>query len=342
MIDNTLKTLHERVHGSLAGLAIGDAMGMPTEFMTPAQIGQSYGWVDRLVNPHENHFHHGLPAGRITDDTGQALALCRAYLGQGGLTPQTMARELLAWADQEPYLHQLVGPNTARALGRLRRGADPRLSGREGSTNGAAMRAPVVGMVHPGKPEACLPDVLSMCLPTHGTSPAISGAAAVACAVAEALRNGASLESILEAARQGADAGYTAGNREGTWKWSTPLSGRIQLAVQLVNQSNGTEQALRALYDFVGVDMLVAESVASAFGVVLLAGGDPYRAICYGANIGGDTDTIAAIAGSVCGAWQGIHAIPIDLLSRVEELNQLDLASTASRLAGLFVQEGAG
>jgi ADP-ribosylglycohydrolase len=246
-----------------------------------------------------------------------------------------MARELLAWAEKEPAYQRLVGPGTARALQRLREGEDPRLSGREGSTNGAAMRAPVVGMAHPGHPQACLPDVFSMCLPTHGTGPAVSGAAAVASAVAEALREGASLQSILAAARQGAQAGFEAGNRDGAWKWSTPLAGRIEMAEQLVHQSSGTQQALRALYDCVGVDMLVSESVASAFGIILLAGGDPYQAVCCGANIGGDTDTIAAIAGAVCGAWRGIDAIPADLLSRVEELNQLELASLAARLAGL-------
>ena len=341
MIEDTPLTLQERIHGALAGLAIGDALGMPTEFMTFAQIRESYGWVERFVSPLKTHFHHGLPAGRITDDTGQALAVCRAYLGAGGLTPQSMARELLAWADQEPAIDQLVGPSTVQALQRLKNGEDPRRSGCEGTTNGAAMRAPVVGMAHHGDPQACLPDVVSMCLPTHGTGPAISGAAAVACAVAEAMREGASLQSILAAARQGADAGYEVGNRECAWKWSTPLSERIKLAERLVEQSSGTEQALRALYDFVGVNVLVAESVASAFGVVLLAGGDPYRAICYGANLGGDTDTIAAIAGAVCGAWQGIRAIPIDLLSSLEGLNQLDLASMAARLAGLCVNAAA-
>jgi ADP-ribosylglycohydrolase len=161
------------------------------------------------------------------------------------------------------------------------------------------------------------------------TSPAISGATAIACAVAEAIREGSSLWTILESAKQGAEAGTHAG----VWKWSTPLSGHIELAERLVNQSTGTKQALRALHDYVGVDLLIAESVASAFGVVLMAGGDPYQAVCYGANIGGDTDTIAAFAGAVCGAWKGIQVIPTNLLSTLEQLNQLDLASIATRLA---------
>ncbi|MCD4672839.1 MAG: ADP-ribosylglycohydrolase family protein [Anaerolineaceae bacterium] len=89
------------------------------------------------------------------------------------------------------------------------------------------------------------------------------------------------------------------------------------------------------LYDYIGVDMLVAESVATAFGIVRLAGGDPMKACTLGANIGGDSDTIAAIAGAICGAWKGIGHIDTHLLDVVLEVNKLDLALEAQRLVGI-------
>ena len=53
----------------------GDAMGMPTEFLTPEQIAEYYGEVKGFVQPHPKQIHARMPAGHVTDDTGQALAL---------------------------------------------------------------------------------------------------------------------------------------------------------------------------------------------------------------------------------------------------------------------------
>jgi ADP-ribosylglycohydrolase len=65
---------------------------------------------------------------------------------------------------------------------------------------------------------------------------------------------------------------------------------------------------------------------------VALTAGDPQRAVLHAAQIGGDTDTIGAIAGAVCGALSGIAAIDRDLLATVEKANGLDLAHTARGL----------
>jgi ADP-ribosylglycohydrolase len=52
------------------------------------------------------------------------------------------------------------------------------------------------------------------------------------------------------------------------------------------------------------------EAVGLAFGIVAAARGVFEDAVLGAANIGRDTDTIAAIAGAICGASQGIHVIP--------------------------------
>ena len=118
-----------------------------------------------------------------------------------------------------------------------------------------------------GHPERTLDEVVEASLPTHGTSVAISGAAAVACAVAEATGEKATLTSILEAAKWGAREGF----KRGIWVWSTPLDGRIELAERLVREASDRQSALEAIYRYVGTDMLVAESVAAAFGFSCLS-----------------------------------------------------------------------
>jgi ADP-ribosylglycohydrolase len=321
--------LKDRIYGCLAGLAVGDAMGMPTEMLTPEQIRSEFGWVDRPVRAPIWHPHKDFSAGQVTDDTGQALAVVHAMREDGTLTAATVATELLRWAEAAgETLPVILGPSTRKALERLKAGEDPRQSGREGTTNGAAYRAIPVGLVNFDRPDRLLQQVVEACLPTHGTCVAISGAAAVAWAVAEASSRQPSLESILAAAKHGAEEG----RESGAWAWRTPLEKRIDLAARLVAENPEPEAALTALYDFVGVGMDTAESVAAAFGVICLAKGDPMLAVTYAANIGGDTDTIAALAGAVCGTWRGIDAIDQQMLVQVERVNHLDLHTEAESL----------
>jgi ADP-ribosylglycohydrolase len=321
--------LLDRFHGCLAGLALGDALGMPTEMLTPEQIALEFGWVDHPVRAPAWHPHKYLAAGQVTDDTAQALAVAHAYTENGTLTVEAVAAGLLAWAEASvDILPVVVGPSTRRALDRLRAGDDPRRSGRDGTTNGAAYRAIPVGLVNHDREERRREQVVDACLPTHGTGVAISGAAAVASAVATALEAATSVDSILEAAK----AGAAWGRRQGTWAWGTRLEKRIDLAARLVAENPDPKKALELLYSYVGVDVLVAESVASAFGVVALARGDPMLAVVYGANLGGDTDTIGALAGAICGAWRGIGAFDRQMLAQIEEVNHLDLGAEAARL----------
>lgn len=55
--------LFNKVYGSLAGLVIGDVMGMPSEFMTPAQIRKQFVYIDAFCDPPEDHIHPDLRRG---------------------------------------------------------------------------------------------------------------------------------------------------------------------------------------------------------------------------------------------------------------------------------------
>jgi ADP-ribosylglycohydrolase len=289
------------------------------------------GW--RISRKRRPTIPHNSGGGQVTDDTGLGLATAYAYSPDGYISIENMAQELVCWEDetQPDILGVIEGPSTRAAVAQLREGADPRQTGKNGKTNGAAMRMAAVGLMNAGDFEGVLEDAVEASLPTHGTSAALAGAVCVACAVAEAAHDGATLDSILQAARQGAERGGSMGS----WCWSTSLVKRIELAEELVHRASDDRAALRALSDYVGTDMLVSESVASAMGVVRLSQGDPMRAIRYGANIGGDTDTIAAIAGQICGALQGIGAFDGRLLEQVERVNQIDLKEESHRLLKL-------
>lgn len=329
-----MKDLFQKIHGCLAGLAVGDALGMPSEFMTPEQIRESFGHIEALEKAPAFHPHHFLQAGQITDDTGQALAIAHACSPDGEIHAEDAARYLLAWEDSLPedLLRGIEGPSTRAALKEIRQGGDPRHSGRNGRTNGAAMRMAAVGLLHGGDLAGACSAAIEASLPTHATGIALAGGACVACAIAAALDEDATVASILRAAKEGADTAAS----QGVWAWSTSLSSRIDLALQLVERAASEAEALSAIYQYVGVDMLVPESVAAAMGIVFLAQGDPMKAVRFGANIGGDTDTIAAIAGQICGAFRGIDAIDPAMVNQVEIVNHLDLKEESRRILAML------
>jgi len=321
----------DRAHGCLAGVALGDALGRASEFMTRDQIRERFGWLTDFGMPGPLHPGVGDPPGSITDDTTQTLLIARVLLAGRPLTPERVAAALVAWAREHDGLNNpYLGPSTRRALGRLMTGASPRETGGQGTTNGSAMRVAAIGIANAADFDDVLADVVASGIPTHDTRNGHQAASAAAFAVAAAMRPGASIDDVIAAAQDGARRGRTLGQ----WSWATPLDRRIDLAVRLVRQSASLEDALQALYDYVGVGLDPAESVASAIGVVVAAGGAPMAAIQAAINLGGDTDTIASLAGGICGAMRGAREIDARQLTLVESVNHLDLAGIARELVG--------
>jgi ADP-ribosylglycohydrolase len=305
--------LKDKILGGLYGQALGDAWGMPAYF-DPDDTWKTFGgWIDRfLPGPDDHHVHAGLPAGRITDDSEQAFSLAQAYIEAGGVTLPATVKAIVDWydrinGDQSPY----VGPSTRRGVLALKRGDDPMKTGSWGDTNGAAMRVSVVGLLHPSDPIGAVEDAYISCIPTHHTNVAISGAGAVAAAIAVAMREDATLDAIIAAGLLGAELGRAKGNR-----WLGPsVTRRIETAVQIARRGGDSRAQLRALYDEVGTSLAIAETVGSAFGVLLMAEGDPQQTAVYAANLSGDADTVGAIACAIAGAYKGISAFNPEVIA---------------------------
>ncbi len=320
-----------KILGGLYGQALGDAWGMPA-LLTPEATWEYFGgWIEDFKPAPESHpVHAGLPAGRVTDDTEQAFALAQAILTEGRMTAEGAARALIAWyerigGDRSPY----VGPSTRRAIQALRRGEDLYQVGRFGDTNGAAMRVSPVGLIHPGDPKGAIADAYLSCIPTHHTNVAVSGAAAVAAAIAVAMRSGTTLEEIVNAAKDAAIVGLKMGHQ---WMGAS-IARRIDLALEIVRAVGDKRQRLQSLYDVVGAGLAITEAVPAAFGVLALAEGDIHRTAVYGAALSGDADTVTAIACAIAGAWRGIEAFDPVWLEQLRNVNpELDFEGTAEGL----------
>ncbi|WP_406327793.1 ADP-ribosylglycohydrolase family protein [Streptomyces sp. NBC_00203] len=328
-------TLHSRATGALYGLALGDALGMPTQMLSRPRITARYGPV--LTGFHAAAPDHplaaGMPAGAITDDTEQALLLAQLLLdGEGTVDAAELARRLVAWEDDMRARGSLdlLGPSTKRAVELVLAGTPVDEVGRYGTTNGAAMRIAPVGIAVPSRDPVALVDrVVEASRLTHNTGVALAGAAAVAAAVSAGL-DGASVPEAVEAAVGAARLGAGRGH----WVAAADVAERIVWATGLVRGLSATDVCER-VYALVGTSLATQESVPAAFAVLTACQDDPWQAVLLAASVGGDCDTIAAVAGAVGGACHGVEAFPADARATLDRVNKLDLDATAMALLAL-------
>ncbi len=307
--------MRNKILGVLYGQALGDAFAMPAQ-VHPDDTERCFGWLDSWqAAPADHIVHAGLPAGRITDDTEQAFSIARAVIDAGAVTLDAAVSGLLDWydrvdGDNSPY----VGPSTRRGVNALKAGEDPRTTGLWGDTNGAPMRISPIGALHPGDIEAAVADTVTVCMPTHFTQPAVSGAAAVAGAVATAMVDGVSLEDVIAAGINGAEMGRQHGRR---W-FGCSVAFKIEQALAIAASAGDKPCRLRRIYDEVGATLNVPETVGAAFGLLAMADGDPKTTAILAANLSGDADTIGAIACAMAGAFAGYDAIPAEDIAVLE------------------------
>jgi ADP-ribosylglycohydrolase len=319
--------------GALAGLAVGDALGMPTQAMRRADILADYGPITGLTAAGPRQvIAAGRPAGAVTDDTEQALLLARLLIaGEGRIDPLGFAGALVDWeqAMAAKGSLDLLGPSTRAALGALAAGTPPAEAGRSGATNGAAMRIAPVGVATPPEPLAALVDaVVAASMVTHNTSIGLAAAAAVGAAVSAGIA-GASRADCIEIAI--AAAGLAAGR--GHWVAGGQVGPRIAWVTSYLARVP-PEAWADELDTVVGTSVAAQESVVAAFGILAVAR-SAWDGVCLAASAGGDTDTMGAIVGSMAGAIDGVSAWPPDTVRRVEAVNDLDLAPTAAALLRL-------
>ena len=331
-----------RAYGAFAGLALGDALGMPTQAMSPEQIRAVYGRVTGLVDGDDSQpYAPGMPAGSVTDDTEQALLIASLLVRGGGSSSGRVALDagdfshaLLSWEDSmiERGSLDLLGPSTKAALERVRAGDDPLTVGGLGTTNGAAMRVTPIGIaVSTADPEVFADAVWSSCQVTHATRQGFQSAALVAAAVSLALDWPEASASDMTTLLWKAVSYVDSLPERGAWTPDPDVVAATRRAMQLV--ANPASSSLECLVEQIGTSVASAHAIPMAFA--LLARDPSPRALLDAANLGGDTDTIGAIAGAILGSVLGVETFDPAMLTQVELTSHLDLPSIALELLAL-------
>jgi ADP-ribosylglycohydrolase len=292
--------LKERARGCLMGLAVGDALGGPTEGKSRVAITRLWGRVSGFLTE----------AQQGSDDTEHALFNARLVLRYGlAITSEDVA---------DAWLQEIAGANNAfkgagfsemLAIRNLRAGLRAPESGRHchAWSDGLAMRVAPFGIVAAGRPSLAAELAETDGLVTNAGE-GIHAGKAVAAAVAQAM-GGAEFLSCIDAGRDAVP--------QDSWTRRS-----IDRAVEAGLASMDVWSALAALEERVVSRAytwpdLGPEAVALAFGLIAAAHGDLRMCLMGAINIGRDADTIAAIAGAITGAALGFRAIPPEWVTRI-------------------------
>jgi ADP-ribosylglycohydrolase len=338
-------TLRNQYLGCILGAAAGDALGAATECKSTRQIIAAFGGrVTDFKTPPDDCMARGRAKGQVTDAFSIPYVLSQHLLVSGGQVSRRLAEEaLVEWGKSEWFL-PFAGMTTRKVVNRLNQDNSQELwaySGHLGnklfkghyyalSSNGAAVKAYPAALLHPGDPESAVRDVVELTMASHDDPLSISGAGAVAAAVATALGKNATVYSMTQAAVKGAALGEKlARKREDIWIYPGPsVQDRLEMAIEEALQNEGKD-AMGAIGALIGSGPAIAETVPAAFGLLIAREGDIMASLYDAVNIGDETAAIASLVGALGGALKGVNAFPTHYLPAIDRANGFDLAAHA-------------
>lgn len=289
MVDGTLE---DRFVGCLLGLMVGDALGSHFEGLPADWIARRYANHEALLeSPPEPPWHY-------TDDTEMMIGVAESLLHDSKIEESTLCGAFATnYTPSRGY-----GRGAHVIIDAIREGKDHRYWARElfpgGSFgNGAAMRVAPIGLLFHKDMDLLWQQARLSALPTHVHPLGIEGAQLLALAIAFCVREpefqGGKFWGLLEERAE-----------------RTEFRHKLKIARELEKGADVTR---------LGSGIAAHESVVTALAVFSLSPESYSEVIARAVLLGGDTDTLAAMAGAVAGAFLGANAISGDFLNRVED-----------------------
>lgn len=321
-----------RAYGCLVGSAIGDAMGMPASFMSPEKIRRIYKRINGFLPPDKEQIAHGgLAQGEFTDDTEESLIIADVLVEARRFNQALFIEKMKNWAIEKKMLSStVIGPSTRRFLEAIVKGDNLSEMGRQGDTNGGAMRVAPVGIFYHGRVSEAIEAAIASAKPSHGSKPGLASTAAIAAAIAVAVEGNCMTSDVMAKAILGAEAG----ERQGSDLPAPSVAARIHLAMELVDANRGksADEISYILYQYIGAGMKSYESIPLSLGIFYAADGDYQTGLLAAINTGDDADTNGAIVGALCGAFCGADKIDPAWIETLSRTNSVDFLKIATEL----------
>ncbi len=291
---------HDSLLGCLLGTAVGDAIGLPSEGLPRRKVAARLG-----SSPLRHRFLFG--RGMISDDTEHTLMVASALHANGRTDHPISANAFqrsLAWKLRWWFaaIPAGIGLSTAKAIIRLWCGFPVSRSGVRSAGNGAAMRSAIIGAWFYDESDRRREFALASCRITHTDARAEESALLVAEAAALACAQAPRVE-VVDALR--------------------PLVTSPEMKACFAELEDSLESGCSVL-DYAarigcerGVSGFAPHSVAVALYAWLRHRGCFPDILENVIRCGGDTDSVAAIAGGICGSEVGESGIPQEWITGI-------------------------
>lgn len=298
--------------GCLVGLAVGDALGGPVEFLSRFEIAERYGsGIRKMVGGGWLK----LKPGETTDDTAMARALAESLVARETFDVDDVAAHYVAWLETQP---KDVGNITKLALRAWRKGVTlpaaamgaHRQLGGKSAGNGTIMRCAPLALRYAYDERRLIDASRDEALITHFDSQAWTGSVAINLLIHHLLRDMSVAEAVKSVANR--------------------IRREPRAACQVAEVLETIKPTDRG--DALPNSGYVLDTLRIAVWALLAH--DSYEAVVAAAvNQGGDADTQGAVAGALAGARYGYDSIPQHWLEPLQ--NRTELIKLADRLLEL-------
>ena len=297
----------DKIKGLFFGQAIGDALGLGTEFLNKTQVKVYY--PDKLTKYSQiikDSFRKQWKIGEWTDDTDQFLCICNSIIKTKAVDELAFAKELYSWAEKSPVEIGVTVNNVVFHPNFLQ---DPYMcskevwveSGRDSAANGAIMRTSILGAFEFWNYKEVISNTKKIAKVTHWDPRCIGSCVITTLLIANLINNDRmlSLRELIEIGDK--------------------YDNRIIYYIE-----HSTHNNISNLYldeeGIIGYTLLALSAGLWAY----IHAKDFESGLISVINEGGDADTNGAIAGSILGAKFGYDSIPKHLIDGLKHKKQLE------------------
>jgi ADP-ribosylglycohydrolase len=295
----------DKSQGCIVGAAIGDALGMPLEFLGEMEVKKHFGRVEHFVDPIPSHPSKHLKAGQWTDDTQLLLLMAESLIENKGFEIYDFAQRLAGWGkrcEDEKTYNRYAEMTNLKASRELRKGGDPQSTGYRSPSPGSVVRSIPIGIWYYRDIDAVVKYSTESSIPTHNSTEAKDSCLAVSLTCAYLL-NGLSLEESIKSTLH-----YLSVKK---------LKKRLN---QVIDMQDEEPEKVKSV---IGISTKASEVLAFAFYAFLHAKEDFMNSVVTAVNVLGNADTTGAVAGALSGAYNGLSKIPADFTAKLEAFDLL-------------------
>ena len=312
----------DKFKGTLLGVAIGDTLGRPFEGLIRIRIHSQFENFKKFIEHNKKLFY------TYTDDTQLTLHTARAVIDGWGFKEDYLIREFIKWLDDPP-----IGPGFGclSSIQKLKYGIDWKRAASKSGGNGTAMRVSPIGLFYCKDPKALEHAAIRSSIITHSHPAASVGALITAKAIAYLIDKNPNTRFPIDDFFEYIIAPLVNSN-DPVWQefltilYTLKENLDIPIEAGLIKFSQIGVKSPFFIEEYLGkafVHPYAISTVACAIFIFLKCLTSFEECVFELATAGGDSDTVAAIGGSLAGSYFGSKYIPEELVNLISDSQKI-------------------